>query len=220
MKKLTYGKQIELAIILVVVCHILAHLLETGWIINMGWIVYGLLFLIHPVYPPNTEGNPKVKKYTQIAGMIIIIFGLILRNNLDTDLTSEQLGLDVTDGTVVSSFNDYGGFHGDGVRYEVRIFEENSLLKEIEVNPLWNPLPLTENLEILIYGKAFSGGRIGPYLSSAVEFPKVENGYYFFYDEQSESYDDGDVLSRGSYNYVFAIYDTDDDTMYFCTYDT
>ena len=220
MKKLTYGNQMTIGIIQLVICHILAHLINIGWIINLGWIVYGLLFLLHPVVPKSAEGHPKVTRYVRIAGVIIILFGVMLRNNLDTDLTTEQLGLDVTDGTVVSSYNDYGGFHGDGVRYEVRTFEDTRVLNEIKIAPSWQPLPLTENLEILIYGKEFPGGRIGPFFSSSVDFPEVENGYYYFYDEQTESTDDTGILDRGSYNYIFAIYDCDANVMYFCTYDT
>jgi len=220
MKKLTYGNQITLGIIQLLVCHVLAHLLGRGWIINLGWIIYGLLFVVHPVCPKNAEWHPHVKKWVRVAGGIIILFGLMLRNNLDSDLTSKQLGLDVTDGTVVSSYNDYGGFHSDGVRYEVRTFTDDRVLKEIEAHPGWHPLPLTENLEIVIYGKEFPGITMGPYFSSSVSFPRVEHGYYYFYDEQTNSSDDTGILNRGSLNYIFAIYDTQTDTMYFATYDT
>jgi len=220
LKKLTYGNQITLGIVLFAVCVILAHLLKDGRLINLGWILYGMLFLLHPVYPPKAEGHPRIKLYVQIAGAVIILFGLMLRNNLDHDLTSEQLRLDVTSGTVISSYNDYGGFHGDGVRYEERVFPDDRVLTYIEANPNWHSLPLPENLEILIYGKEFPGSTVGPYFSSDVSFPRVERGYYYFFDEKINSTDASQVLSRGSFNYIFAIYDVDTDQMYFATYDT
>jgi len=222
MKGLNYGNQIWLGVIQLVICHILAHLLEMGWIINIGWIIYGLLFVLHPVYPQRAASSPHIKLYVRIAGVVIVLFGLMLRNHIGEDYISETLGVNAKPGAVLSSYNDHGGFHGDGTTFEVRIYSDDSLLTEIQQHSDWKPLPLTENLEIIAYGKEYPGFSIGPYIfvRGYAEFPIVEEGYYYFYDRQSDSTDDADVLNRGSYNITLAIYDLNSRTLYYCDYDT
>ena len=45
---------------------------------NIGWIIYGLLFVIHPVWPENAK-NPRMALYMRLAGVIIILLGLVAR---------------------------------------------------------------------------------------------------------------------------------------------
>ena len=68
---------------------------------------------------------------------------------------------------------------------------------------------------------------IGPYITNDdgnALAPKVENGYYFFMDRQTDEdediYDDSSVLGRSSYNFTVAVYDTDTDTMHYFKLDT
>ena len=76
MKKLTFKAQIWLGAAVFLLCLVLSHLLHMGWLHNVGWILYGLLFLINPVPPENVHGDPKrAKTYARIAGVIAVLWG-------------------------------------------------------------------------------------------------------------------------------------------------
>lgn len=50
MRQWTFQKQITIGILLLFVSGILAAILHHGVFLNLAWILYGLLFVIHPVY--------------------------------------------------------------------------------------------------------------------------------------------------------------------------
>lgn len=79
MKKLTFNKQIILGIILVIVGNILAFIFHNGIFSNVVWIIYGLLFLLNPVYPERYISKKKGKIAARIAGVICIVIGIITR---------------------------------------------------------------------------------------------------------------------------------------------
>lgn len=80
MGKLTFKRQIILGIILIIVGNVLAFVSYNGIFSNIMWIIYGLLFVINPVYPEQYSCNErKAKIGARIAGIVCIIFGLITR---------------------------------------------------------------------------------------------------------------------------------------------
>ena len=87
-------------------------------------------------------------------------------------------------------------------------------------------MPLTENLTALVYGLQTESSSVGPMIHSgdgAPVIPEVENGYYYFLDRHSQSTnpkDDSGVLDRASYNFTIAIFDTDQQTLYYMELDT
>ena len=82
MKKLTFQQQVWLGGIIFVLTIILSHVLHIGFIHNLGWIIYGLLFIINPLPPENAHGEPqKLRKYARIAGIIAVAIGLLVRYN-------------------------------------------------------------------------------------------------------------------------------------------
>lgn len=153
---------------------------------------------------------------------------------------SQVLEVDVSKGVIVSAMDSHGGFHGDGQAYMELKFADTACLKEIQNSPAWKPLPLTENGTALLYGaemdlgtvgpmphdEQLGVGQVGPMLHGEGNqplVPPVENGYYCFVDRASESTDpkdDTEVLSRYSYNFSMAIYDTDTNTLYYVELDT
>lgn len=138
------------------------------------------------------------------------------------DDISVMLGADVSSAKVISSENSHGGFHGDGERYLVFEFENDSFEDTIKKDNTWHALPFTDHyVTALLYGLETPEMTYGPYISQ--DIPKVSNGYYFFYDRHSESTDPFDatnVLKRGSFNFTAAVYDTDADTLYYIALDT
>ena len=59
MKNLTFQQQVWLGGIIFVLTIILSHVLHIGFIHNLGWIIYGLLFIINPLPPENAHGEPQ-----------------------------------------------------------------------------------------------------------------------------------------------------------------
>ena len=221
MKKLTYGKQMVLGIVLLTLGHILSWVTDWHFFENLGWIAYGLLFLIHPVWGAGAVNAPHIKTYVRLAGAAIVLMGCFLRVGEDDfwqRRVSESLQIDASKGTVVNSYDDHSGFHGDGTSYVVLSFENDELEQGIAAPGGWNHLPLTENLETLIYGTRTDTETIGPFIG--ITMSRAEQGYWYFYDRQGETTDDGDVLNRGSFNYTFALYDAEKDLLYYCEYDT
>ena len=138
-------------------------------------------------------------------------------NNKKTILDiSEMLDIEISQESVIGMQNDDNGF------VSLEITDTNTV---DEIKSEWKELPLTENLTALVYGLEDETSSIGPYISEDGEalFPKVENGYYYFYDRHSESkdhFDDTNVLSRHSFNFVIAIFDTDTNRLYYSKFDT
>ena len=221
MKRLTYGKQMVLGIVLLTLGHVLSWVTDWRFFENLGWIAYGLLFLIHPVWGTGAVNSPHIKTYVRLAGAAIVLMGCFIRVGEDDfwqRRVSESLQIDASEGTVVNSYDDHSGFHGDGTSYVVLSFENEELEQGIAAPGGWNHLPLTENLETLIYGTRTDAETIGPFIG--ITMSKAEKGYWYFYDRQGETADDSNVLNRGSFNYTFALYDAEKDLLYYCEYDT
>lgn len=51
MKNWTFGQQFAVLLVVLVVCNVLSFVTRIGWFHNLGWLLYGLLFLVHPVWP-------------------------------------------------------------------------------------------------------------------------------------------------------------------------
>ena len=53
--------------------------------------------------------------------------------------------------------------------------------------------------------------------------PVIDEGYYFFYDRHDQAkdrYDDSDLFGRPSFNFTFAVYDTKENKLYICKFNT
>lgn len=139
---------------------------------------------------------------------------------------SNVIGIDISDGEIISESDSHGGFHGDGSTVIEIQFADTSCSDRIEENGEWNVLPLTENLTALVYGVQTEGCSVGPMIHSgdgAPVIPEVENGYYYFFDRHSQSTDpkdDSGVLGRASYNFTIAINDADRQILYYMELDT
>lgn len=120
----------------------------------------------------------------------------------------EALGLDLSDGTLIHFENSHGGFHGDGLT-EAEV-DLKGMAEKLEGASGWKPLPMTENA-----AQAFQ--------ICAGEDSRAVQGWYFLYDRHSEStdpYDDTELHSRFSWNFTLAVYDNQQERMYFYKLDT
>ncbi len=115
-------------------------------------------------------------------------------------------GVKLPEYNYVTTVDTRGGFHGDGeLIYTFDFSQEdgNALKEKFEAASHWQPLPLTKTLDRLVY-EHFEAG-----------LPHVDNGYYFFYDEQNETHEDTRVEGGYSYDFVVAMYDSDNHTVYY-----
>lgn len=139
---------------------------------------------------------------------------------------SKTTGVDVSAGEVISVEDSHGGFHGDGTTVIKVQYKGTALAEQIEEHGDWNVLPLTENLTALVYGVHTEEASVDPMVHDGTGTPilqEVQSGYYCFIDRHSQSTnpkDDSGVLGRASYNFTIAIYDTDNQTLYYIEFDT
>lgn len=160
-----------------------------------------------------------------LSVVLLLLLPPVLRTSQETVFSSETaqvsraLGVNASAGTVVSASDSHGGFHGDGLTFIELSFPDGSFGSSIQGR--WHALPLSSNLNTLVYG---SSG-VGPYITrdGAACFPHVQNGYYFFEDRHTESTDpqsDFALFQRYSFNLTLALYDTDAQALYYCKFDT
>ena len=134
----------------------------------------------------------------------------------------EHFGFAKKDFAVVEELDTHGGFVGDGSYYLILDCSNNKeeALKKVEG---WDKLPLSENLNLIMYGGEKDGVEYGYKLAEEAHIPKVENGYYMFEDrepESKDSKDDSELFDRHSYNFSLGVYDCDTDKMYYFEFDT
>ena len=93
--------------------------------------------------------------------------------------------------------------------------------KALDIAREWNPMPLSENLNLIMYGGVRDGMTYGYELAEEAHWPKIEHGYYKFIDEQSDDpADDSGLFGRYSFNFEIAAYDTDTNLFYYFRFDT
>ena len=114
------------------------------------------------------------------------------------------------------------GFHGEGeyaaaIRFDT--VHGAQLAERLQNTDGWKALPLEEELELLMYGGNRGGSSYGYYFADKAGIPKVENGCYYFIDRQQDTERAG-LLYRRSYNFSLAIYDSDENILYYCEIDT
>lgn len=79
MKGLTFKRQIILGVVLIIAGNALAFALHKGIFSNIAWIIYGVLFILNPVYPERCYDSKKGKFGARIAGIGCIVIGLLTR---------------------------------------------------------------------------------------------------------------------------------------------
>ena len=80
-RKLTFKQQALGGIGLIILSCFLSQIFQNGMFHNIAWIVYGLMFIINPVWPQfGADADPKkMKKACCIAGVICILVGVFTR---------------------------------------------------------------------------------------------------------------------------------------------
>ena len=147
------------------------------------------------------------------------------------DEIAGALELDLSGCEVVSSWDDHGGFHGDGTAFAELKCSGGGVLDQIKEDGNWKAFPLDRTAQSLVYGVTEQTGteetgimvyQTGPYLTDGEGDPRVPEsraGWYRLIDRHAQA-GETELLGRASLNFTLALYDADTDTLYFCEMDT
>lgn len=80
-RKLTFQVQMWICIGILIFCFILATITKQGIFSNIAWIIYGLFFIVNPVWPKMWDyaDHKKLRLGCRIAGVLAIIVGIMTR---------------------------------------------------------------------------------------------------------------------------------------------
>ena len=148
-------------------------------------------------------------KYVKAIAIVAVIGVLFFAYDV---IDSDYFGFKLTEFTIVEENDTHGGFHGDGT-YNLILDCSGNSNRAHEIIKNWEKLPLSDNLESVIYGN----------FTKEINWPTIRNGVYKFIDRHSEStnkLDDTNLLSRHSFNFSIAVYDLDTDILYYFEMDT
>ncbi len=130
------------------------------------------------------------------------------------------MGFDKADFTIVAEEDTHGGCQGDGSYYLILDCSADPE-KALDIVKEWNPMPLSENLKLIMYGGEKDGINYSFKLAEEAHLPKIEHGYYKFNDKQSDNpEDDSALFDRPSFNFDIAAYDIDNNLFYYFRFDT
>lgn len=182
--------------------------------------------------------NRKFTVFTALAALCIFAFAGCGSENPLSDV-EKATGLDIGNASVIESTDSHDNFLGDGILFISADCSTSPLTDQIKSatnnNSGWRELPLTDMLARYMTGYTDSNGQTyRPSFSidntGEPMFPDTENGYWFFLDRSSNGSSDlgsGDGSSDAEginaaygYNFTVAMYDTDNDMLYYCEIDT
>lgn len=138
------------------------------------------------------------------------------------DKILNEIGINVSKGSEIYNIDTHDG-NGDGATYVVLNFSDDKVLQQIENNSKWKAFPLDETVKTLVYGASNDELSKSAFLidnDEEIFVPEIENGYYMLIDKHSKAGTQEDILERSSFNFTIAIYDTDNNELYFCKKDT
>ncbi len=125
-----------------------------------------------------------------------------------------ELELELPTAQTTDTYDDHGGFHGDGLLHTELTFspEDGARVEEaVSHHPSgrWNPFPMDDKMESFLYrgGAAELAGWTVP-----------ERGWWYLLDRQEER--EGGMFQRSSFNYTLAVYDSAAATLSYLEFDT
>ena len=81
MKKLTFKTQFRICMAILIFSFFLATITKCGIFSNIAWIIYGLFFVVNPVWPEiwDYADHKNLVFGCRMGGILVIILGLITR---------------------------------------------------------------------------------------------------------------------------------------------
>ena len=167
----------------------------------------------------------KQYKHLLLFVMVILLLTGCFSESINKRI-SKSLGIEIPKNIKIEYEDTHGGFHGDGETVVVVEFNNSigeDIKSKISNNEDWNSLPLSENLDLIMYGGQKEGIDYAYNLAEALDMPPIENGYWFFNNRHSNSIspkEDSNLFNQYSFNFKIAVYDIDTQTLYYLEFDT
>lgn len=82
MKRLSFKSQCYVSLAVIICFFVFGQILKIGILHNIGCIIFGLIFLINPVWPKSADwrSHDELKKGIRIGSLlVIIVFGFLTR---------------------------------------------------------------------------------------------------------------------------------------------
>ncbi|SEW22787.1 hypothetical protein [[Clostridium] fimetarium] len=160
--------------------------------------------------------------FMMILMMVLIsLQGCTQKRSINNELT-KNLNTKIISGDVIKSEDTHGGFHGDGERIIVIKYNADSvdsMLSNIQNSGKWSEFPLNESLNLLMYGGSKGYANYVYKFAESVGIPQIEHGYYCFVNRQTDS-EETDILNSHSLNFTIAMFDSDNNILYYFEKDT
>ena len=122
------------------------------------------------------------------------------------DLVASALDLNTSQAEAGTHTDSHGGFLGDGLTHIVLDFPDDGPLEQLEQDRQWIPLPMDATTKALLS------------FVDAGELASIPQGYYRLIDRHSDI--QTPILSRNSYNFTLAVYDSQQRTLHYFELDT
>lgn len=77
--KLTYKIQLILSVAIILLANVLTELFSHWLYRSLGFVLCGLIWIVHPVLPNGAENSRKTRFLMQGAGVVLILIGVFTR---------------------------------------------------------------------------------------------------------------------------------------------
>ena len=77
--KWTYKAQMINSLVIIILANILSTIFKHWIYRSAGFVVCGLLWIVHPVLPSGAEVSKRTMLWVRIAGIILILIGIFTR---------------------------------------------------------------------------------------------------------------------------------------------
>ena len=77
--KLNYKVQMGICLVIILLANIIGTLLNHWIYRSIGFVLCGLLFILHPVVPKYIKGDKNALFWTRIAGLLLVVIGVFTR---------------------------------------------------------------------------------------------------------------------------------------------
>ncbi len=162
------------------------------------------------------------KKIVFFISIIIVTIAILiltyhtLTKDKGTKLFESTFSLDLPNGIKSDEvFNNYNSPPNEGLKlYSFKLTDKNSGEFISKAMKKWNKLPLSEDLELVMYGGTKDGTLYTYNFANKVGLPKIEKGYWILDNEHNS------ILNENSFNFTLAIYDSENSLLYLFKIDT
>jgi hypothetical protein len=163
------------------------------------------------------------KLYLNTAIVVIVflfaIMFIFIRRDKGVKEFDRTFGLELPEGTISEKlYDNYTGFPYEGMRLYRFIFTaqgERQFISNATSNAKWNVLPLTEIMEVLMYGGMIEDRNYSFRFAEKVGLPRITNGYWkVVSDNLIETTKLKDLENIRSFEFSLAIYDINNGVLY------